>query len=376
MATFIKFVSGLNIPVDQDIWGITMRLSSIRLVNEAIYGQNRTATVFHRTKSIDSIKGMLSTGFRPGSGKMYGLGLYTTFDIESQLSLKMVNIYGPYIVKFIVKDLDQYLVFDPDEAKKIHGEGWQLNDQLKKFGISSSMDYDMYRNPFSSDLVLRLYKDVGGEHVIMSKVKGIIFKGRHDSSVLAKFEPVDDGTITMSAYAHSPAICPITGEPLSNDDDFMSADELEWVKSTNKASIKSIYGLKPGVKRSHLTSIGNPAKENMPVIYQIPFNSRYDPAKFDFLIKTNLGYFGSLPDYTYIAGCDIDYDDQGMIPNVVILKVMGHETPEDLGDVISECVEDAKLFIESNIEWHGTLNSGAGLTWNMPTSLTYNGPVW
>ena len=99
-----------------------MRLSYIRLVNEAIYGQNRTATVFHRTKNIDSIKGMLSTGFRPGGGKMYGLGLYTTFDIESQLSLKMVNIYGPYIVKFIVKDLDQYLVFDPEEAKKMATE--------------------------------------------------------------------------------------------------------------------------------------------------------------------------------------------------------------------------------------------------------------
>lgn len=251
-----------------------MRLSSIRLVNEAIYGQNLTATVFHRTKDIDSIKGMLSTGFRPGGGKMYGLGLYTTFDIESQLSPNMSSTYGPYIVKFIVKDLDQYLVFDPDEAKKVHGDGWQLNDQLKKFGISSSRDYDMYRNPFSSDLVLRLYKDVGGEQEVMSKVKGVIFKGSRDSSVLAKFEPVDDGTITMSAYVLS---------PITSTLDVPSPDELKWQKVSAKASIKSIYGLKPGEKRSGLAELNG--IEGKTLIDLIRSNAPLDKEQIDAVLS-------------------------------------------------------------------------------------------
>ena len=220
-----------------------MRLSYIRLVNEAIYGQNRTATVFHRTKDISSVSGILSTGFMPGRGKMYGSGLYTTFDIESQLSHNM-SIYGPYIVKFIVKDLDQYLVFDPEEAKKIHKGNWELNDQLKKFGIESPKKYSMNTNGFSSDLALKLYKDVGGEQEVMGKVKGIIFRGHNDNNVLVKFDPVDDGTITMSAYTY----CPI-----NNPDEVPSPDELKWEKSSSKASLKSIYGLEFGAKRSFLS---------------------------------------------------------------------------------------------------------------------------
>ena len=62
------------------------------LLSEEIFPQNNTATVYHRTKSVDSVSNMLTQGFRIGEGCLYGCGLYTTFDINSNIDDANVGI--------------------------------------------------------------------------------------------------------------------------------------------------------------------------------------------------------------------------------------------------------------------------------------------
>lgn len=72
----------------------------------------------------------------------------------------------------------------------------------------------------------------------MSKVKGLIFEGRRDGKVLVKYEPVDDGSIVMAAYAYCP-------RPVS-------PDELQWNTASSRASYKSIYKMGVGNRRYKL----------------------------------------------------------------------------------------------------------------------------
>lgn len=217
-----------------------MRLWSI---SEAVYGQNLTATVFHRTKRLVGIKNIAAFGFKAGPGAMYGKGLYTTFDIESQMKDGMIKTYGEYIVKFVVKNLDQYLCFDPETATKIHGSP-SIDEQMRKFGIEAS-GFDTFMIPGGglkrrgSDLAQQLLREVG-EHDVMSKVKGLIFEGRRDGKVLVKYDPVDDGSIVMAAYAYCP-------RPVS-------PDELQWNTSSSRASYKSIYKMGVGDRRYKLAN--------------------------------------------------------------------------------------------------------------------------
>ena len=84
------------------------------LINEEIY-PNNTATVYHRTKEVSLIQGILESGYTPGPGAMYGAGLYTTISLESQFKSYM-SIYGTLVVKFHVTDLDKYLVFQTKQG--------------------------------------------------------------------------------------------------------------------------------------------------------------------------------------------------------------------------------------------------------------------
>ena len=69
-----------------------------------------------------------STGsnFMAGGGKMYGKGLYTCYEFNP----KIARTYGDVILRFEV-DLTNYMIFTEDIAKKIHGEDYRLEDQLK-----------------------------------------------------------------------------------------------------------------------------------------------------------------------------------------------------------------------------------------------------
>ena len=79
-------------------------------LNEDIYGG--TAIVYHRTDHKDLIADLKKGNkFIPGPGDFYGKGMYSTFDFKNAVSQNMKR-YGKYIIKFWIRNIDNYLIFN------------------------------------------------------------------------------------------------------------------------------------------------------------------------------------------------------------------------------------------------------------------------
>ena len=216
------------------------------LLSEEIF-PNKTATVYHRTKYISSISDILKSGFRTGSGCLYGCGLYTTFSLADQFKEYMVSQYGNYIVKFKVTNLNEYLICQLSVAQQILGVKYKISYQFKSFNIEVPQevldDFDemQLKSTYSSDLALDIHNNWHPK-IESSKCKGMIYRGKRDGYSLVKYEPVEDGTITMLAYAEV---------PLNDFEKFNSLSRNEgWTTSTKTAKIKSVYSL-PVNKEKH-----------------------------------------------------------------------------------------------------------------------------
>lgn len=99
-------------------------------------------TVYHRTKNIDSVRSIFKNGFRVGGGNnVYGEGVYTTLDLESQMLPKMM-FHGDFIIEAKVLSLDNFIIFDDKISKKVYGE-ISLEDQFKKV---FSKKWNIYKN--------------------------------------------------------------------------------------------------------------------------------------------------------------------------------------------------------------------------------------
>jgi Ca2+-binding EF-hand superfamily protein len=215
------------------------------LFTEEIYPQNKTATVFHRTfkELVDSV---MTSDFKSGAGKgcMYGCGLYTTFALESQFTDYMQSAYGNYVIKFKVTDLQNYLICPFMVATSILGQNpdqYSLLSQFKKFGLYDeaakkyspeqlqNIDNSM-RDQYTSDLARNLVQDIPS---IQTKTKGILYRGSKDGYCLVKYPPIEDGTITMLAYADAPVYDKSVLPNLKRGNG--------WITSTDKAAVKSIY---------------------------------------------------------------------------------------------------------------------------------------
>ena len=216
------------------------------LLTEELY-PNKTATVFHRTKDVQNLENILSKGFKTGEGCMYGCGLYTTFSLESQFYDYMAK-YGEVIVKFKVTDLDKYLIFHPSVAKYVLGSKYTLKDQIEKFNIKNikaeditQADEELKRSPFSAKVAQDFINSYHNDIVSSKKVKGVIYRGSSDGYCLVKYEPIEDGTISVLGYA------------VAHTNDVNKMKELlankEWFTSTPSLKMKQIATLPPEQKQ-------------------------------------------------------------------------------------------------------------------------------
>ena len=210
------------------------------LLSEDIW-QGNTATVFHRTRSVKDVSGILTSDFKSGAatGCYYGCGLYTTFAIESQFTNYM-KMYGEALIKFKVTGLDKYLIFQLSVAKQIHGKDYKISDQLKKLGVLNKVNpnsleyYDkrQEKEKNSATLAKEFYES---NDWIANSVKGIIYYGSNDGYCLVKYPTVQDGTITMWGYAVAEADNQQKMEQLRSN--------IGWIKSvcTLGTPIKTAY---------------------------------------------------------------------------------------------------------------------------------------
>lgn len=211
-----------------------MKFKSWFNLNETIYLQNNTATVFHRTRSMQDIQSMINGGYQPRQTQfsaMYGPGLYTVYDLESTTNPNSSTIhYGDYVVKFKAEDLSRYLIFESDIAKQIHGDNWRIKDQVRILEIKTPNQYwDWDRTQresereFTSNAAISFCE---GQRPWLNGCKGIIYRGRRDGYCLLAYAPYSE--LQFLAYVYAPL--PTTVEFIDNN----------WIKSSKDVTVKSI----------------------------------------------------------------------------------------------------------------------------------------
>lgn len=206
---------------------------------------NKTATVFHRTRDITNVGRILYSGFKPGEGSMYGSGLYTTFDLKSQFKEEM-KLYGEYILKFKIANLESFLITSITVAKYVLGKNYKISDQFKSFGWPvkprpKSMDVETYgtgyedydlmqeNNAYSSDLALKIYQE---NHWIEKRLSGMVYYGRKDGHCLVKYKPISNN-LTLIGYTEA-----------SVDDEKkykLLASNQGWITTAKGGSIKHLF---------------------------------------------------------------------------------------------------------------------------------------
>lgn len=173
------------------------------LLREQVYGA--LATAYHRTRSVKDAQNIGMRGFRPGKGDHYGMGVYMTYDLKSQLNQYMWLEYGPVIVRSHV-NLQGFLILDREIAQLVYGE-YDVEGQIYKlFGRSFGAAILKHvggslktMDRFTSDLAslianfsLKLHR-----HYVL---KGMVFTGRSDGKVLVVY---DMNAIIPVSYAET-----------------------------------------------------------------------------------------------------------------------------------------------------------------------------
>ena len=233
------------------------------ILSEELY-QNNTATVFHRTRSLDFVQQMMNGGFTAGIGDYHGPGLYTTYTLEGTTNLG----YGNYVVKLKVNNLKEYFVLEPDVAKKIHGDNYKLKDQARILELTLKLTDEQWqkyqeiseKGQFGSAAASKALKK-DGHRLWEHKCKGIIYNGEQDGKCICVYAPYKG--LQFLAYAHAPP--PTTVDYI----------EKNWVKSGKGVSIRSISDL----KFSKDTGIGSTSVEKQYEIEKeknIPSEILYD----------------------------------------------------------------------------------------------------
>tara|TARA_Y100001937_G_scaffold125713_1_gene193118 strand:- start:1024 stop:2130 length:1107 start_codon:yes stop_codon:yes gene_type:complete len=145
--------------------------------------------IFTKQDLVDVVKKIKREGFIPGGGAMYGKGIYTVYRSND---LRMA--YGRFALIFEVKNLDNFLIFNYSEAKKVYGKKHRLIDQLTKNKVVINEEIsdlckqvdtkNRYSFPLTSKLALKFSKI----KEVVEKIDGIIFEGATDGAVLVGYE--------------------------------------------------------------------------------------------------------------------------------------------------------------------------------------------
>lgn len=143
-----------------------MRLDNEPKITEKIVkvgADTKGFTVFHRTGGSASpsdiaanINRMISVGFRPGKGDMYGHGLYATLNMQSQMTRGMESAYGDGLVEYFVPKKG-FLIFDYTIAKLVYPGDYTLVTQLLANGVFKNVkDIPLGMKTLSEDLLSTL----------------------------------------------------------------------------------------------------------------------------------------------------------------------------------------------------------------------------
>ena len=202
------------------------RLDEIFLLEE-VFG--KLAFVYHRTgrnmskKDVEEnlINSIITGGLRPTenpAGMAWGVGVYTTFDLKSQLKDDM-KFYGDYLIKSKV-NLGIILCFNYEISKKVHGKDYTIKNQLiNVFKVYNERNFPSkfekvsellekavngkFRLPvkddkeYTSDFVDNFIKTPE----VINKIGGVLFHGRSDGNTVVFY---DNRHVYPFQYAYVP----------------------------------------------------------------------------------------------------------------------------------------------------------------------------
>jgi hypothetical protein len=150
--------------------------------------------VYHRTgKKGSPVYGIAADGYRVGTGSMYGNGVYSTYDLQSQLNDNMRSTYGNIIIESKVLSMKDFLIFDYDMSKKIYGnKNYTLSRQLRlilgneiKHVNVENLEQKLNVTKYTSDVALDFIKSYKNT---ISTLRGIVFTGSNDGKVLVSYD--------------------------------------------------------------------------------------------------------------------------------------------------------------------------------------------
>jgi len=251
-------------------------------------------TVFHRTgrgltptQISERIANIIKQGFKPDRGDMYGVGMYSTLNLKSQLNNYMENSYGDGVIQYFVPKKG-FIIFDYTIARKIYPSDFTLAQQLLVNGVyknASEIPYglqalsrdllDTLKNPLvSADRAYRIwrgcYDSSSARNVAdvwesltpavtnkeakslyaaakaeskkqMSRIpgiQGIVYTGENDGNVVLVYRP------TPTVIQPRKWCVLIPGNKPSNIDNNTLQFAIEWQKvgTSQPATVKTLMG--------------------------------------------------------------------------------------------------------------------------------------
>ena len=168
------------------------------IIQEGLFPQNNTATLFHRTSHVENIPKILKSGWSGGHHGLYGNGIYTTYLLEDQFKSYMRR-YGNVLIKFKYVKLDSLLCFTPAIAKEVHKDKYLIVDQIQKILPNYKLSDDELeivkiiqgiadKATHSSDAA-KYFVDAAFFPELHSKLNGIEYEGRNDGHCVVIYPP-------------------------------------------------------------------------------------------------------------------------------------------------------------------------------------------
>ena len=198
-------------------------------LNESVQGN--LAWLYHRTNTYayehPISRGIFSTS--DNKRALYGTGLYTTYDLNSQLNERMRHLYGPFILRFKT-NLSNFFILDEDVFKRLY-PNQNFYDYLKKYNVDLVYEKGNEENDltpslrFTSDTARKYAKKIKSLNIF----DGIIFTGRSDGKIAIVWKPE---TLVLHSF---------------------SEDEGKtWQKMNSLVKMKEVHSLAETVWRSFL----------------------------------------------------------------------------------------------------------------------------
>lgn len=137
-----------------------------------------------------------------GVGNMYGPGVYATTDLNSSVVNAHRGEYGKVIIKARIKSYDKFLIWNKDIAKRVYGNNWPIEKQLRLLlppelfdklakintnltdgGLINYLAKDRVHTSKAAVAFWGAFRDTRGSSNPYNYIHGFVFRGERDGLV-------------------------------------------------------------------------------------------------------------------------------------------------------------------------------------------------